>query len=80
MLPANGDLHLGRPIIPLAGTLPLIAMFLFLLIAVGNFALGFALAVYLRHGPAWADWHGVTESFDSLQTILRSDQRGKRKR
>jgi hypothetical protein len=31
-----------------------IAMLLVLLIAVGNFALGFALAVHFGHGPAWA--------------------------
>ena len=29
-------------------------MLLVLLVAVGNFALGFGLAAYLGHGPAWA--------------------------
>ena len=32
----------------------MIAMLLLLFVAVGNFALGFALAIYFGHGPGWA--------------------------
>ena len=31
----------------------MVAMLLVLLICVGNFALGFALAIHLGHGPNW---------------------------
>jgi hypothetical protein len=45
----------------------MIAMLLVLLISVGNFALGFALAVYFGHGPGW-----VFPRAESIRERLRS--------
>jgi len=54
-----------------------IAMLLVLLISVGNFALGFALAVHFGHGPAWA-LPRSEQVRDRLRSLLRlggQDQR-----
>ena len=46
----------------------MIAMLFVLLVSVGNFALGFALASHYGHGPAWA---GIPTP-DAIRTRLRS--------
>jgi hypothetical protein len=48
----------------------MLAMLLVLFVFVGNFALGFALAVYFGHGPGWAFPRADTVR-DRLRTILR---------
>ena len=45
----------------------MLAMLLILLVSVGNFVLGFALASHFGHGPAWGQ---LTP--DNLRTRLRS--------
>ena len=47
----------------------MIAMLLLLFVAVGNFALGFALAIYFGHGPGWAFPRAQTVR-NRLRTIL----------
>lgn len=48
----------------------MIAMLLVLLISVGNFVLGFALAVHLGHGPHWA-LPRAENIRDRLRSLLR---------
>ena len=48
----------------------MIAMLLVLFISVGNFALGFALAVHFGHGPGWA-FPGTELIRDRLRSLLR---------
>ena len=47
------------------------AMLLILLVSVGNFALGFGLAAYLGHGPAWAELPTANQIRDRLRLLLR---------
>jgi hypothetical protein len=47
-----------------------IAMLFVLLVCVGNFAIGFALAVHLGHGPAWA-LPRSEQVRDRLRSLLR---------
>jgi hypothetical protein len=46
-------------------------MLLVVLIAVGNFALGFGLAMHLGYGPAWAKWPTAAAARHWLRTVLR---------
>ena len=48
----------------------------FLLVAVGNFALGFGLAVWMGHGPAWADWDDSRQTLNRLRSSFRSRRPG----
>ena len=45
----------------------MIAMLLVLLVSVGNFAVGFALAIHFGHGPGWA-----FPKADSIRDRLRN--------
>jgi hypothetical protein len=47
----------------------MIALLLLLFVAVGNFALGFALAIYFGHGPGWA-FPRAESVRGSLRTML----------
>jgi hypothetical protein len=53
----------------------MLAMFLILLIAAGNFALGFCLAVHLGHGPAGWTLPTVETLRMKLRSVLRLDQK-----
>jgi len=53
------------------------AMLLVLLIAVGNFALGFGLAVHWGHGPAWAKSLTPQTLRSRLQGVLQRAEKGK---
>jgi hypothetical protein len=48
----------------------MLAMLLVLLICVGNFALGFALAVHFGHGPNWK-LPQAEDIRDRLRSLLR---------
>jgi hypothetical protein len=50
-------------------------MLFFLLVAAGNFALGFALAVHLGHGPTWVDLSGPARAMNALRATLRGRRR-----
>jgi hypothetical protein len=57
-----------------------LAMLFILLVAVGNFVLGFALAVHLGHGPAWVELSSLpianpARMMNSLRTALRGQKR-----
>jgi hypothetical protein len=47
----------------------MIAMLLLLFVALGNFALGFALAIYFGHGPGWA-FPRAESVRDRLRSVL----------
>jgi hypothetical protein len=47
------------------------AMLLILLVSVGNFALGFGLAAYFGHGPAWAELPTTNQIRQTLRSLLR---------
>ena len=47
------------------------AMLLILLVSVGNFALGFGLAAYFGHGPAWAELPTANQIRQTLRSLLR---------
>jgi nitrogenase molybdenum-iron protein alpha/beta subunit len=49
----------------------MLAMLLVLLIAVGNFALGFYLAVHLGHGPAGCQLPTLDKIRNRLRSLLR---------
>ena len=49
----------------------MIAMLLVLLVCVGNFAIGFALAVHLGHGPSWVGLPRAENIRDRLRSLLR---------
>ena len=51
----------------------MIAMLLVLIVSAGNFALGFALAVYFGHGPGWA-FPRAERIRDRLRGMLRLDE------
>jgi hypothetical protein len=53
----------------------MLAMFLILLIAVGNFALGFCLAVHFGLGPAGWKLPTVETVRMKLRAVLRLDQK-----
>lgn len=42
-----------------------------LLVAAGNFALGFVLAVHMGHGPHWIDLSSPGKLMHSLRAALR---------
>jgi hypothetical protein len=46
------------------------AMLLILFVSVGNFTLGFGLATYFGHGPAWAELPTVNQIRESLRSLL----------
>ena len=48
----------------------MIAMLLVLFVSVGNFAIGFALAVHFGHGPGWA-FPGAESIRNRLRSLLR---------
>lgn len=48
----------------------MLAMLLILLIAVGNFVLGFVLAAHLGHGPAWADLPSPSQLRSRIRSIF----------
>ena len=55
-------------------------MLFILLVALGNFALGFALAVHVGHGPAWAEPSNLrlanpARMMNSLRAALRGRKR-----
>jgi len=57
-----------------------LALLFILLVAVGNFALGFALAVHLGHGPAWNELTSLQLSNPArMMNSLRAALRGRRK-
>ena len=43
---------------------------LILLVSVGNFALGFGLAAYFGHGPAWAELPTTNQIREALRSVL----------
>lgn len=47
------------------------AILLILLVSVGNFALGFGLATYFGHGPAWAELPTTNQIRQTLRSLLR---------
>ncbi len=47
------------------------AILLILLVSVGNFALGFGLAAYFGHGPAWAELPTANQIRETLRSVLR---------
>ncbi len=47
------------------------AMLLILLVSAGNFALGFGLAAYFGHGPAWAELPTANQIREKLRSLLR---------
>jgi hypothetical protein len=53
----------------------MLAMFLILLIAVGNFALGFCLAIHCGHGPAGWKLPTVETVRVKLRAMLRLDRK-----
>jgi hypothetical protein len=54
-----------------------VTAFLFvLLVAVGNFVLGFLLAVNLGHGPAWAELPNPTRVRDHVRAALARRSKG----
>lgn len=55
----------------------MLAMLLVLAIAVGNFALGFGLAVHLGHGPAWAGLPSPNAIRSRLQSVLKRKAKSK---
>jgi hypothetical protein len=52
-----------------------VLLFFFLLVAAGNFALGFALAMHLGHGPHWVDLSGPARIMNDLRAALRGRRR-----
>ena len=46
-------------------------MLFVLLVAAGNFALGFILAVHLGHGPHWVDLSSPARLMQALRAALR---------
>jgi len=57
-----------------------LAMLFILLVAVGNFVLGFALAMHLGHGPAWVELSSLplanpVRIMNSLRAALRGRKR-----
>jgi len=56
-----------------------LAMLLILLVAVGNFALGFALAMHLGHGPAWVEFSSLPLANPArMMNALRAALRGRK--
>ena len=58
----------------------MLSMLFILLVAVGNFALGFALAVHAGHGPAWVELSNLrvpnpARMMNSLRAALRGRKR-----
>lgn len=55
----------------------MIALLLLLFVAVGNFALGFVLAIYFGHGPGWAlpQSAGVRDRLRGLLGLGRGAER-----
>jgi hypothetical protein len=49
----------------------MVAMLLVLLVTVGNFALGFGLAVHFGHGPTELELPTLDKIRDSLRSLLR---------
>ncbi|HMC11420.1 MAG TPA: hypothetical protein VKH44_09025 [Pirellulaceae bacterium] len=54
----------------------MIAMLLVLLVTVGNFALGFGLAVHFGHGPTELELPTLNQIRDGLRSLLRLNSKG----